>query len=32
MAQCSSCGAQVGCSCQLTNGMCAACNAQQNKK
>lgn len=27
MAACSKCGANVGCGCQLTNGMCAACNA-----
>jgi hypothetical protein len=26
MAQCKNCGAKVGCSCQLTNGLCAYCN------
>lgn len=25
MAQCNSCGAKVGCGCQLTNGLCATC-------
>ena len=28
MAQCSECGAKVGCSCQLTNGLCAHCAAK----
>jgi len=32
MAACSKCNAQVGCGCQLVNGLCAHCNAQQNKK
>lgn len=27
MAACSKCGINVGCGCQLTNGLCAACNA-----
>ncbi len=27
MAKCRNCGANVGCGCQLTNGLCAACNA-----
>ena len=27
-ATCSGCGANVGCGCQLTNGMCAACAAK----
>lgn len=31
MAQCSGCGAKVGCGCQLTNGMCAACAAKAKK-
>lgn len=26
MASCRNCGAKVGCGCQLTNGLCAACN------
>ena len=28
MAQCTACGAQVGCGCQLKNGLCAACAAK----
>ena len=33
MATCKICNVRVGCGCQLTNGMCAACNAaQQNNK
>jgi hypothetical protein len=28
MAQCSNCGAKVGCGCQLTNGLCAHCAAK----
>lgn len=31
-AHCSKCGTKVGCGCQLVNGLCAHCNAQQNKK
>jgi len=31
MAQCSKCGAKVGCSCQLTNGLCAYCNKAAQK-
>ena len=31
MAQCINCGANVGCSCQLKNGLCAACAAKLNK-
>jgi hypothetical protein len=27
-AQCSGCGAQVGCGCQLKNGLCAHCAAK----
>jgi hypothetical protein len=27
MASCKKCGANVGCGCQLINGLCAACNA-----
>jgi hypothetical protein len=26
MATCRNCGTKVGCGCQLTNGLCAACN------
>jgi len=26
MAKCSNCGTSVGCGCQLTNGLCNACN------
>lgn len=32
MATCKKCGANVGCGCQLKNGLCAACAAQANKK
>ena len=28
-AQCNSCGAKVGCGCQLKNGLCAACAAKK---
>lgn len=28
MAKCSNCGTDVGCSCQLKNGLCAACAAK----
>ncbi len=31
MAQCSKCGAKVGCGCQLTNGLCSFCNAASQK-
>jgi hypothetical protein len=31
MAQCNSCGAKVGCGCQLTNGLCAHCAAKVQK-
>ena len=31
MAQCNSCGANVGCGCQLKNGLCAHCAAKANK-
>ena len=31
MAKCSKCGANVGCGCQLINGMCAYCNGQIKK-
>ena len=31
MAQCSGCGANVGCGCQLTNGLCAACASKPKK-
>jgi len=30
MAKCKRCLASVGCGCQLTNGLCAACNAAVN--
>lgn len=29
MAQCNSCGAKVGCGCQLKNGLCATCAAKK---
>ncbi len=29
MAQCNSCGANVGCGCQLKNGLCATCAAKK---
>jgi len=32
MAQCSKCGAKVGCSCQLTNGLCTYCNKAAQKE
>jgi hypothetical protein len=28
-AQCNSCGANVGCGCQLKNGQCATCAAKK---
>ncbi len=31
MAQCSACGANVGCGCQLTNGLCAHCASKPKK-
>ncbi len=31
MAQCNSCGARVGCGCQLTNGLCAHCASKVEK-
>ena len=31
MAQCNSCGANVGCGCQLKNGLCGTCAAKVNK-
>ena len=31
MANCSNCNANVGCSCQLVNGLCAACRVAVNK-
>ena len=30
-ATCNSCGANVGCGCQLTNGLCATCASKVNK-
>lgn len=31
MANCAKCGANVGCGCQLKNGLCAACASQLSK-
>lgn len=31
MATCLKCGANVGCSCQLRNGLCATCASQLSK-
>jgi len=31
MAQCSKCGAKVGCSCSLKKGLCPTCYAAENK-
>lgn len=31
MAQCTSCGANVGCGCQLKNGLCPTCASKTNK-
>lgn len=31
MAQCNSCGANVGCGCQLKDGLCAHCASKVNK-
>lgn len=31
MASCRKCGTNVGCGCQLINGLCAACNAAVSK-
>lgn len=31
MAQCNSCGANVGCGCQLKDGLCATCAGKLNK-
>ena len=31
MAKCSNCGTNVGCGCQLVNGLCAYCNGIKNK-
>ena len=31
MAQCKKCGTKVGCSCQLTNGLCSYCNKAAQK-
>jgi len=31
MAKCAKCGTNVGCGCQLINGLCAYCNAQIQK-
>jgi hypothetical protein len=30
-ASCNSCGANVGCGCQLSNGLCAHCAGKVNK-
>ena len=29
MASCKNCGTNVGCGCQLINGLCGACHAAQ---
>jgi len=31
-ATCKKCGANVGCGCNLKNGLCLACASQANKK
>lgn len=31
MATCSKCGANVGCGCQLTNGLCTSCAGAPKK-
>ena len=31
-AICKKCGANVGCGCQLKNGLCPTCYAQESKK
>ena len=31
MATCKGCGANVGCGCQLINGLCAFCNGKKGK-
>jgi len=31
MANCRTCGANVGCGCQLRDGLCAACRAAASK-
>jgi hypothetical protein len=31
MAQCNSCGAKVGCGCQLNGGLCAHCASKIEK-
>ena len=31
MAKCSKCGTNVGCGCQLINGLCAYCHGQVQK-
>jgi hypothetical protein len=30
-ANCSNCGARVGCGCQLNNGLCSACRPKVQK-
>jgi len=32
MASCSNCKANVGCGCQLTNGLCYYCDGQKKKE
>jgi positive regulator of sigma E activity len=32
MAVCSNCKANVGCGCQLTNGLCYSCDGQKKKE
>lgn len=31
MATCAKCGVSVGCSCQLSNGLCASCAQKQQQ-
>jgi len=32
MAACKNCGKQVGCGCQLSNGLCTSCQSTQTTK
>jgi len=32
MAACANCGKQVGCGCQLINGLCGSCQSTQTTK
>jgi hypothetical protein len=31
MAQCTKCGKRVGCGCNLKNGLCSTCSAEEKK-